>query len=80
MDTKLFAAIGVDENSHSGAVYGLGHTKAEAVAEALGLGLGDIELEVVPCSEQAYDFVCEYGGAPHPRLVVCASGVDLADE
>lgn len=56
----------------TGAVYGLGATEEEALADARRLSPRDAEagFSVVPCTVAAARHVLVHGGAPSPRLAV----------
>jgi hypothetical protein len=65
------------------AVYGVGHTPAEARRHAeREVGMLDTrDLDMLPCSVDAAEWVLDNGGAPHRRLIVSLPhGVTLAPE
>jgi hypothetical protein len=76
-ETKFFAAIDGSGNL-SGAVYGIGTTEAEAIADAMRAADGDYA--AVPCSKAAYLMVKTHGGMPCAELYVSRREVTLADE
>lgn len=75
--TTRFAAI--DQGQPTGAVYGIGRTEEEALADARR-GAADGEYEVVPMTAGAYALVDEQGGAPSAELTVSRGGVSLRSE
>ena len=75
MATKFFAAIDGSGNV-SGAIYGIGRTEDEAVADALSAA-SDGDYTAVPMTEDAYRYVERFGGLPDHRLIVGRHGVEL---
>lgn len=73
----FFAAV--DRGNTSGAVYGVGSTPEEAIADAARAARGG-EFRAVPCSATAAAYVQEHGGAPDAKLTVTARGVWLRSE
>lgn len=67
MVSQNFAAIDYDAchtHSHSGAIYGIGHTPAEAIADARRSGDPESRYDVVEVSDAAYAHIKDRGGAP----------------
>lgn len=76
---KFYAAVdgGVSRGIvGTGAVYGVGRTVEEALADSRRYG-EDGDLDVIPCSPGAAYFVEAHGGAPDPRIEVRHDGVHL---
>lgn len=72
--TTMFAAI--DEGSITGAVYGIGRTPDEALADARQWSGSDEGVySVVPCSESAYAIIQRMGGEPNRAIAVSSMGV-----
>jgi hypothetical protein len=84
MTTTTFAAI--DSSNLTGAVYGLGPTKADAIEDAIRqtrqdsiVGAED-SFTAVPITPAAAALVADRGGSPSPLLAVSRSGVMLRTE
>ena len=79
LDARHFAAIdGESFGLPSGAVYGIGRSAEEALADARRAELGDYA--AVPCTAAAFRYVEAIGGAPSRELIVSRRGVRLLDE
>lgn len=74
----MYAAI--DRHNISGTVYGIGHTKSEALLDARKSAGPRGSYQLVPITDSAVKYVKKYGGKPSPDLIVSQAGVELAED
>ena len=79
MKTDKTYVAAIDATNLTGAVYGIGHTPAEARADAARYGAhGPFGYATITLA--AREYILEHGGAPSHDLVVRPSTVHLATQ